>query len=210
MNKQEDKITAGECVTATIGASWLLVGAVIAGMLVGGCKSIEVEKRPQSALTWTDTNGVVHVVLDKADKPVILDGGWVVDYFQHWTWTKLDTLQATAGTGVTLSLNGYETGVDSNLVALVKTSFDGAALLAAKIVALVKTSFDGAALLAAKIGAAIATSGGSAAAEGVAALVKKFVASGGDVSKATVSCANGACTVTDGTVCESCTDCFAQ
>ena len=192
MNKQEDKITAGECVTATIGASWLLVGAVIAGMLVGGCKSIEVEKRPQSALTWTDTNGVVHVVLDKADKPVILDGGWVVDYFQHWTWTKLDTLQATAGTGVTLSLNGYETGVDSNLVALVKTSFDGAALLAAKI------------------GAAIATSGGSAAAEGVAALVKKFVASGGDVSKATVSCANGACTVTDGTVCESCTDCFAQ
>ena len=192
MNKQEDKITAGECVTATIGASWLLVGAIIAGLLVGGCKSIEVEKRPQSALTYTDTNGVVHVVLDKADKPVILDGGWAVDYFQHWTWTKLDTLQATAGTGVTLSLNGYESGVDSNLVALVRTSFDGAALLAAKI------------------GAAIATSGGSAAAEGVAALVKKFVASGGDVSKATVSCVNGACTVTDGTVSESCTDCFAQ
>jgi len=192
MNKQEDKITAGECVTATIGASWLLVGAVIAGLLVGGCKSIEVEKRPQSALTYTDTNGVVHVVLDKADKPVILDGGWAVDYFQHWTWTKLDTLQATAGTGVTLSLNGYESGVDSNLVALVRTSFDGAALLAAKI------------------GAAIATSGGSAAAEGVAALVRKFVASGGDVSKATVSCANGACTVTDGTVSETCTDCFAQ
>lgn len=192
MNKQEDKITAGECVTATIGASWLLVGAVIAGLLIGGCKSIEVNKRPQSALTWTDTNGVVHVVLDKANKPVLLDGGWEVDYFQHWMWTKLDTLNASAGTGVTLSLNGYESGVDSNLVALVRTSFDGAALLAAKI------------------GAAIATSGGSAAADGVAALVKKFVASGGDVSKATVSCANGACTVTDGTVAETCTDCFAQ
>lgn len=192
MNKQEDKITAGECVTATIGASWLLVGAVIAGLLVGGCKSIEVEKRPQTALTWTDTNGVVRLVLDNANRPVILDGGWCVDYFQHWMWTKLDTLQATAGTGVTLSLNGYESGVDSNLVALVRTSFDGAALLAAKI------------------GAAIATSGGSAAAEGVAALVRKFVASGGDVSKATVSCANGACTVTDGTVSETCTDCFAQ
>ena len=192
MNKQEDKITACECVTATIGASWLLVGAVIAGLLIGGCKSIEVEKRPQSALTYTDTNGVVHVVLDKADKPVLLDGGWCVDYFQHWTWTKLDTLQATAGTGVTLSLNGYESGVDSNLVALVKASFDGATQLAAKIAA------------------AIATSGGSAAADGVAALVKKFVANGGDVSQATVSCANGACTVTDGSVSESCTDCFAQ
>ena len=192
MNKQEDKITPCECVTATVAAVWLLIGAAIAGALVGGCKSIEVNKRPQTALTWTDTNGVVRLVLDNANKPVILDGGWEVDYFQHWMWTKLDTLNATAGTGVTLSLNGYESGVDSNLVALVRTSFDGAALLAAKI------------------GAAIATSGGSAAADGVAALVRKFVASGGDVSKATVSCANGACTVTDGTVCESCTDCFAE
>lgn len=192
MNKQEDKITAGECVTATIGASWLLVGAVIAGLLIGGCKSIEVEKRPQSALTYSDTNGVVHVVHDKNDRPIILDGGWEVDYFQHWMWTKLDTLQATAGTGVTLSLNGYESGVDSNLVALVRTSFDGAALLAAKV------------------GAAIATAGGSAGVEGVAAMVRQFVQRGGDVSKATVSCANGACTVTDGTVSESCTDCFAQ
>ena len=192
MKTQEDNLTAGEFVTATVAAVWLIVGAAIAGALVGGCKSIEVNKRPQTALTWTDTNGVVRLVLDNANKPVILDGGWEVDYFQHWMWTKLDTLQATAGTGVTLSLNGYESGVDSNLVALVRTSFDGAALLAAKI------------------GAAIATSGGSAAADGVAALVRKFVSSGGDVSKATVSCANGACTVTDGTVCESCTDCFAQ
>ena len=192
MNKQEDNLTAGEFVTATIAAVLLIVGAAIAGALIGGCKSIEVNKRPQTALTWTDTNGVVRLVLDNANKPVILDGGWEVDYFQHWMWTKLDTLNATAGTGVTLSLNGYESGVDSNLVALVRTSFDGAALLAAKI------------------GAAIATSGGSAAADGVAALVRKFVSNGGDVSKATVSCANGACTVTDGTVCESCTDCFAQ
>ena len=192
MKTQEDNLTAGEFVTATVAAVWLIVGAAIAGALVGGCKSIEVNKRPQTALTWTDTNGVVRLVLDNANKPVILDGGWEVDYFQHWMWTKLDTLQATAGTGVTLSLNGYESGVDSNLVALVRTSFDGAALLAAKI------------------GAAIATSGGSAAADGVAALVRKFVSSGGDVSKATVSCANGACTVTDGTVCESCTDCFAK
>lgn len=192
MNKQEDNLTAGEFVTATVAAVLLIVGAAIAGALIGGCKSIEVNKRPQTALTWTDTNGVVRLVLDNANKPVILDGGWEVDYFQHWMWTKLDTLNATAGTGVTLSLNGYESGVDSNLVALVRTSFDGAALLAANI------------------GAAIATSGGSAAADGVAALVRKFVSNGGDVSKATVSCANGACTVTDGTVCESCTDCFAQ
>lgn len=164
--------------------------AALAACALAGCKSIEVEKRPQSALTYTDTNGVVHVVLDQAGRPIILDGGWAVDYFQHWTWTKLDTLQATAGTGVTLSLNGYESGVDSNLVALVKVSFDGAALLAAKV------------------GAAIATAGGSAGVEGVAAMVRQFVQRGGDVSKATVSCANGACTISDGSVSESCTSCF--
>lgn len=192
MEKHEDKVTAGECVTAMVAAAWLLIGAAVAGAVVGGCKSIEVNKRPQTALTYTDTNGVVRLVFDKADKPVILDGGWEVDYFQHWMWTKLDTLNATAGTGVTLSLNGYESGVDSNLVALVKTSFDGAALLAAKV------------------GAAIATSGGSAAADGVAAMIRNFVARGGDVSKATVNCANGACTVSDGAVSEVCTDCFAN
>ena len=163
---------------------------LLAACALAGCKSIEVEKRPQSALTYTDTNGVVHVVLDQAGRPIILDGGWAVDYFQHWTWTKLDTLQATAGTGVTLSLNGYESGVDSNLVALVQVSFDGAALLAAKV------------------GAAIATSGGSAGVEGVAAMVRQFVQRGGDVSEAAVSCANGACTVSDGSVSETCTSCF--
>ena len=190
MNKQEDNLTAGEFVTATVAAVLLIVGAAIAGALIGGCKSIEVNKRPQTALTWTDTNGVVRLVLDNANKPVILDGGWEVDYFQHWMWTKLDTLNATAGTGVTLSLNGYESGVDSSLVALVKVSFDGATLLAAKV------------------GAAIATSGGSAGVEGVAAMVRQFVQRGGDVSKATVSCANGACTISDGSVSETCTSCF--
>ena len=189
MKNQKYKFRMGAGVLPVLPVLLVLLAALAA---VGGCKSIEVNKRPQTALTYTDAEGAVHLVLDKANKPVILDGGWEVDYFQHWMWTRLDTLNASAGTGVTLSLNGYESGVDSNLVALVKTSFDGATQLAAKIAA------------------AIATSGGSAAADGVAALVRKFVANGGDVSKATVSCANGACTVTDGTVSESCTDCFAQ
>ena len=160
--------------------------------ICSGCKSVEVERNAQSLATIESADGTRAVVKDAAGNPVILDGGWSVDYFQHWMWMKLDSLNATAGTGVTLSLNGYESGVDSNLVALVKTSLDGATQLAAKIAA------------------AIATSGGSAAADGVAALVKKFVASGGDVSKATVSCANGACTVTDGAVTEVCTDCLAK
>ena len=172
----------------------LVILAALAATAITGCKSITVERHPPTLATYADTNGVVHAVCDAKGKPVILDGGWEVSYFQHWTWTKLDTLSATAGAGVTLSLNGYESGADSNLVALVKTSFDGAALLAAKV------------------GAAIATGGGSVAADaakdGIAALVKKFISNGGDTSKATVTCSGGTCTVTDGTITESCTDCF--
>lgn len=168
----------------------LMMAAALAAAGLAGCKSIEVERHGQALATYTDTNGVVRVALDTKGKPIILDGGWEVDYFQHWTWTKLDTLSATAGSGVKLDINGYESGADSNLVALVKTSFDGAALLAAKV------------------GAAIATSGGSAGIEGVAAMVRQFVARGGDTAKATVSCANGACTISDGAVTETCTSCF--
>ena len=56
---------------------------------------------------------------------------------------------------------------------------------------IIDTSFKGAAELAAKIGAAIATSGGSA-------------------ENATVECKDGSCTISDGTVTETCTDCIAK
>lgn len=159
-------------------------------LVATGCKSIEVEYRGKGLCTWTDTNGVVRAICDDVGKPIFFDKGWIVEYFQHWTWTKLDTLAASAGPGVSLSLNGYESGVDSNLVALVKVSFDGAALLAAKV------------------GAAIATAGGSAGVEGVASMIRSFVAKGGNAAKATVNCANGSCTISDGAVTETCTDCF--
>lgn len=165
--------------------------AAIAGMI--GCKSIEVEYRGKGLATWTDTNGVVRAICDDAGKPVFFDKGWLVDYFQHWTWTKLDTLNATAGSGVALQLNGYESGADSNLVALVKTSFDGAALLAAKI------------------GAAIASSGGSlagdAAKSALSASIQRYLNKGGDASKATVTCNGGSCTISDGNVTETCDGC---
>ena len=168
-----------------------------------GCKSIEVERHGQSLATYTDTNGVIRVALDANGQPILLDGGWEVDYFQHWMWTKLDMLSATAGSGVKLDINGYESGVDTNLVALVDVSLKGTAELAAKI------------------GTAIATCGASAAAEGGAAGIvslakqayNRFISRGGNVSKAVVSsAADGTVTVTDGTVgvqCKdgSCSDC---
>ena len=103
-------------------------------------------------------------------------------------------MSATAGAGVSFSMNGYEGGADaSNLVNLVEASFKGAAELTAKV------------------GAAIATSGGSIAAEGgakaLAAAISKFIKNGGDASKATVTCADGNCTISDGTISEVCEDC---
>lgn len=192
--KDNEPITRTERVCAGIAILWALCGATLAGMLVGGCKSIEVTRRGPSLATLTDTNGVARVAIDPQGKPILLDGGWSVDYFQHWNWQKFDALHATAGEGVELSLNGYESGADSNLVALVKTSFDGAALLAAKV------------------GAAIATSGGSVAADGaksaISAAVQKFIKRGGSAANATVTCKDGNCTISDGSVTETCEKCF--
>ncbi len=174
----------------------MMVAALAAGGLAG-CKSIEVERHGQTLATYADTNGVVRVALDARGNPIILDGGWGVDYFQHWMWTRLDMLSATAGAGVKLDINGYESGVDTNLVALVDVSLKGTAELAAKI------------------GTAIATCGASAAAEGGAASIvalakqayNRFVSRGGNVSKAVVSSsADGTVTVSDGSIGVQCRD----
>ena len=76
------------------------VGAAIATMT--GCKSIEVERHAQSLATVANADGTVSVVRDAQNNPVVLDGGWNVDYFQHWNWQRFDSLHATAGTGVAL------------------------------------------------------------------------------------------------------------
>ena len=203
--KDNEPITKAERVCAGLAVLWMLCGATLAGLLVGGCKSIEVEYRGKGLATWTDTNGVVRAICDDVGKPIFFDKGWIVEYFQHWTWMRLDTLHATAGAGVVLDLNGYESGVDSNLVALVDVSLRGTAELAAKI------------------GTAIATCGGSAAAEGgasgIISLAKqaysRFIKRGGDEAKAVVSsAADGTVIVSDGSigvqcangVCSDCAD----
>ena len=109
----------------------MILAALVAAF--AGCKSIEVERHAQQVATYTDTNGVVRAVCDNKGKPVILDGGWSVDYFQHGNWQKFDELSAMAGPGTSLTINKYESGMDSNLVALVSTSLDGLTKLAAAV-----------------------------------------------------------------------------
>ena len=157
------------------------IGTALAGLAaVAGCRVVEVENRGEE------------VARDADGKPVLLaDGtiqtvkkGWSVYHNQHWMVTEADSLTAHVEAGkIDFALNGLNSRPDgTNLVALVDASLSGAAALAAKV------------------GAAVATSGGSAGAEAVASWVKSFVSAGGDASKATVTCKDGSCTITDGSV----------
>lgn len=177
-----------------------LAALLAIGCVFSGCKSIEVERCAQSLATVENADGTVSVVRDSANNPVVLDGGWNVDYFQHWNWQKFDSLHATAGTGVALDINNYEGGADAtNLVALTHASLDGLT----KLVVAVGDAYT-------KI------AGGGAQADtalNVAARVANyFREKGGDVSKATVSIDDAAklLKVSDGTTtieCDSAGNC---
>ena len=168
----------------------MILAALVAAL--AGCKSIEVERHAQQVATYTDTNGVVKAVCDNKGKPVLLDGGWSVDYFQHWNWQKFDELSATAGTGVSLTINKYESGADSNLVALVSTSLDGLTKLAVAV------------------GEAYVKIAGGAQADTALkttnTIINYFRDKGGNVDKATVTTdeTNGTLKIDDGTTCVSC------
>lgn len=170
----------------------MMIALAACAAAVTGCKSIEVERRGQTVATYTDTNGVVHAVCDAKGNPVILDGGWLVDYFQHGNWQKFDEMVARAGSA-SLSINKYESGMDSNVVSLVHTSLAGATKL-----------------IVAAGEAYVKVAGGGAQAETALSAGQKifsyFTEKGGDVSKAKVTSNAKAktVTVTDGTTCIVC------
>lgn len=170
--------------------------AATAAMFAGftGCKSIEVERHAASLATVQNADGTVSVVKDAQGNPVILDGGWGVDYFQHWNWQRFDSLKAQAGSGVSLEINNYEGGADAtNLTALVTASFAGGANLATAIGE-----------------AYVKIAGGGAQASTVLSSASKiyeyFTSKGGDPEKATVTTDTAANTlkVSDGSTCVQC------
>lgn len=179
--------------------------ALIGALLMPGCKSIEVERHAQTLATVQNADGTVTVVRDSANNPVVLDGGWEVDYFQHWNWQKFDSLSAKAGQDVSLDINNYASGADSNLVALVDTSITGAT----KLIATAAEAY-------------VKVAGGGAQADTALAVGQKiynfFKSKGGDVSKATVSTdtASNTVKISDGSTCVqcdaagNCTDCTVK
>ena len=167
--------------------------ALLSVLLLPGCKSIEVDRHRQSLATVANADGTVSVVRDAQNNPVILDGGWEVDYFQHWNWQKFDSLHATAGQGVALDINNYASGADTNLTALVNTSLEGATKL-------ISTAAE----------AYVKVAGGGAQADTAISVAQKiyeyFKSKGGDDTKATVSTDTAANTmkVSDGTTTVQC------
>ncbi len=158
-----------------------------------GCKSIEVKRHAQTIATIEALDGKYEVVRDKDSNPIILDGGWDVDYFQHWNWQKFDGLHATAGTGVSLDINNYASGADSNLTALVAASFDGGT----KLVTAIGDAY-------------VKIAGGGAQASTVLSSAAKvyeyFTGAGGDPEKAVVTTdtASNTLRVSDGSTCVEC------
>lgn len=157
---------------------------------LAGCKSIEVDRKGQSLATVKHADGTVEVVKDTVGNPIVLDGGWNVDYFQHWNWQRFDALEAEAG-AAKLRINNYSSGADTNLTALVDASMAGATRL---VVAVGETY--------AKI------AGGGAQADTVLAVAQRvyaaFTAEGGDPARAAVMEADGRLRVSDGTTTVEC------
>ena len=161
-------------------------------LAMAGCRVVEVENRGEGFLT------------DKDGQPVLVNGqpvkyakGWNVYHNQHWMTTEADNLEAhIKPEDISFSMAKINTKPSEELGKLVETSLKGAAELASKI------------------GAAIATSGGSVAGDAAYSAIKSAVSSyiskGGSVENATVTCEGGNCTITDGTVTETCTNCVAK
>lgn len=165
----------------------LMLAALAVTTIMVGCKSIEVDRRGQ--MLATDKSGEVVKTID--GNPVILDQGWTVDYNQHWNWQTFDSLTAEAGQAK-LAINNYNSGSDTNLVALVDASVTGMTKLATAVGE-----------------AYVKIAGGGAQADTALQTVQKvinyFRNGGGDITNATVTTTeDGKISVSDGTTCTIC------
>ena len=141
----------------------------LAAAALAGCRSVTVKNYGQEVV---DVNG----------KQTVISKGWYVSHWQHWMITRADNISASIKPEeITFGLAGLDEKSDGDGLAKVVTA-----------------SLSGAAELATKIGAAIATAGGTACADSISGLVARFVKAGGDTAKASVSCKDGSCTITDG------------
>ena len=176
-----------------VGAVLVAMGLLAFGLLLAGCVAVEVEDygyevvKDESGAPLRDANGVVQTV-HKGQR-------WHMN--KNMVEQQYDDVEfeRQVNNVIKFRIANYKDAVSPELNKIIDTSFKGAAELAAKI------------------GAAIATSGGSVAGEAaysaLSKTIKNYLSKGGSAEKATVECKDGNCTITDGTVTETCTDCMA-
>ena len=166
----------------------LVIVICASAVVIAGCRSVEVSNHGQDYVKDADGKPV----LDADGKPFMYSKGWDVDYFQHGMTTQADSMSAAIEKErISFELNKISTDPDyEGMTGLVEKSLSGISELAGKIVA------------------ACATNGGSIGLDAAVAYAKKFIAAGGDASKAKITFSDGSVTCTDGscTVSGSCTD----
>ena len=166
----------------------ILGAALVAFTMAAGCLSIKVEDHGYEALLNPDGS----VVVDKKGTAQLVHKGQTWRYYKHWFEQTAERISFSRkpGDDISFDVRNYRDVVSAELDKVIETSFKGVAELTAKVAA------------------AVATSGGSTAASGaISAAVARFVAKGGDTSSATVTCKDGSCTISDGSVTETCANC---
>lgn len=169
----------------------MMIAAALAACATGCQTRITAEKHAEQMLpvyrtaSIGGTNAVYISGYERAS------GGWYATARSPlWATEAMRGLSIgvhTNGT-VTLGLEAYDRDLSTNAVAMTRIMCDAASDITAKVCA------------------AIVSHGGSVAADGVSALVRKYIESGGKAGTASVTCADGSCTITDTASGLTCTD----
>lgn len=172
----------------------LILVAALAASFCGCQTRITAEKHPETVVPIqrvVTVNGAEQVITTDA---VRASGGWYA--------TARSPLWAAE------AIRGLEIGVETNGAVRMAVA-DYSRDLSTNAVEMAHNLVTDFALLAEKVGAAYASCGGSVVAGGAASALKKaianYIAKGGKAENATVTCADGACTISDGSVTESAT-----
>lgn len=160
---------------------------------VAGCQTrVTAEKRPETVVPIEEVvtvNGEQRVIVRDV---VRASGGWYAS--------------ARSPLWASEAIRGLEIGVETNGTVRL-TVADYSRDLSTNAVEMAHNLVADFAVLAEKAAAAYASAGATVAAGQASGSLKRaiaaYVARGGDASVATVSCADGACTITDGSVTES-------
>ena len=157
-----------------------IIIAISAALACAGCNTTRIGADPVALGTRTTTvyiDGDTNRVASVTTTPVHAFGWWANSY-RNLMDTQIADMSFRYGEA-SASVHGYGNTVN---------------------VEAVKACADAVSDITAKVCAAIVSHGGTTVSSAVSSLVARFVKAGGDPTKATVTCTDSGCTITDGTV----------